>query len=91
MTFKPGQTGNPGGRTVAQREREKSFAEAIRGLAGDDGLDYVRELDKKPMSVEDVGKHNRLQPSRVHEILATCQEKLRAQGMALEDLMMGER
>ena len=45
MTFKPGQTGNPGGRTVAQREREKSFAEAIRGLAGPDGLDYVRELD----------------------------------------------
>ena len=46
MSFLKGTSGNPGGRTVAQREREKSFAEAIRGLAGVDGLDYVRELDK---------------------------------------------
>ena len=45
MTFPPGRSGNPGGRSVAQREREKSYAEAIRGLAGLDGLDYLRILD----------------------------------------------
>ena len=45
----------------------------------------------EPMPIEDVGKHNRLQPSRVHEILATCERKLRAHGRTLEDLMMGER
>lgn len=44
MTFKPGKSGNPGGRSVAQREGEKRLAACIRGFAGEDFETYVERL-----------------------------------------------
>ncbi len=44
MAFRPGMSGNPGGRTKEQRDREKTLADAIRGLAGANCETYVQRL-----------------------------------------------
>lgn len=48
----PGSSGNPGGRTTAQREREKRLAAAILGLAGDDCELYAKRLHDIAMGGE---------------------------------------
>lgn|GEM_PF-6133070 len=47
--------------------------------------------DSGAQSVDETGKHLGLEPSQVHAIEASALKKLRAQGLALEDLMAGER
>lgn len=47
--FERGRSGNPGGRTKEQREREKRLAEAILGLAGPNCESYAERLHEIAM------------------------------------------
>jgi len=51
--FKPGKSGNPGGRTKEQRDRERALSDAIRGLAGPNCDAYVDRLHAIALKGED--------------------------------------
>lgn len=51
LTWKPGQTGNPGGRTAKQRRSEHRVADVIRKLGGEDCELYVQRLHDIAMDV----------------------------------------
>jgi len=55
-----------------------------------DVADATRETGDV-LPIDKVGEYLGIKASKVHEDLASALKKLRAQGMALEDLMMGER
>jgi len=52
MGFAAGKSGNPGGRTKEQREREKALAAAIRGLGGENCQAYLARLHEIALGAE---------------------------------------
>lgn len=44
-SWKPGETGNPGGRSKEAREREKRVAAVVLAMGGEDCYDYFKILD----------------------------------------------
>lgn len=53
MQFEKGKSGNPGGRTKEQRDRERSLSEAIRKLSGPNCEEYVERLHQIAQTGED--------------------------------------
>ena len=81
------------GRRVNGETPESTLSSAYRRSAPSCTLDEAdaTAVMGESMPIEQVGLNLNLKASQVHAIEASALKKLKAQGMALEDLMMGER